>query len=87
MTASDLHLIGLVSIFIASKYTASTHILIEDLLEEAGHGLFTKDAILMTERDILKALNFKVGISAEDSLFESSSYLLKQCIYSVINKE
>ena len=66
LTYPDLHLIGVVCIFIASKYEDVEAISMTSLLEEVGHGKFSKLQILKMEREILRSLSFKVHT---DTLF------------------
>lgn len=56
----DIHLIGLVAIYIASKYEEVRQIPIDTLLVRIGHNKFTKDDVLSTEMLILKKLRFKM---------------------------
>lgn len=60
LSRHDLHLTGLTSIFIASKFEDINFIKIDQLMTDAGHNTFTKDQILQREIDILKSLSFKI---------------------------
>eukprot|EP00347_Sterkiella_histriomuscorum_P000316 403376348 len=57
---ADLHIVGLTSIFIASKYEDVHPILMRQILNEAAHGKYQKSQILQQEQDILQTLEFKV---------------------------
>jgi hypothetical protein len=56
----DLHLISIISIFLASKYQEVVPIDLKLLLEKVAHNKFTKEDILAGEILILKKLNFKM---------------------------
>jgi hypothetical protein len=55
---SDLHLIGICSIFIASKFCDINPIRLKFLLEKIGHGKFTREQIIMMEEKILSTLQY-----------------------------
>eukprot|EP00347_Sterkiella_histriomuscorum_P021776 403332806 len=57
---ADFHIIGLTSIFIASKYEDVRPIFMRQILNEAAHGKYDQSQILMKEKDILQTLEFKV---------------------------
>ena len=54
-------MIGIVSMFIASKYEDVIPILMKTLLNKIGHNKFDRKAIEEKEIEILQALSFKVG--------------------------
>ena len=54
----DLHLYGLVSCFVASKLEDRKCIKMSEVLKEAGHGKFTKEEIIIAEKDIYTTLNY-----------------------------
>ncbi len=58
-----LHLYGIVSIFIASKFEDYSPITLQQVIEDAAHLKFNQTEILQAERDILQTLNFKVNLS------------------------
>lgn len=47
---SDLHLVGLVSIFISSKYEDVIPIHMEQIIRDAGHGKFVRKDIINMEK-------------------------------------
>jgi Cyclin, N-terminal domain len=75
---SDLYLIGLGSIFLASKYEDARHIKIEEIFEDAGHKRFSVEEIISMERKIIIALQFRIGSSR--SVYSEASLILKQAL-------
>jgi hypothetical protein len=61
LKAADLHLIGVATMFIASKYEDVVPILMRTVINKIGHNKFTQQQIQEKEIEILKALSFKVG--------------------------
>jgi Cyclin, N-terminal domain len=61
MKASDLHLAGIVSMFIASKYEDVIPLLMKTIVNKIGHNKFTQEQIQVKEIEILKAISFKIG--------------------------
>lgn len=59
-TKHDLHLNGMVSLFIASKIEQTKHIKLDDLISLIGKNKFSKEEILAKEYEITKTLNFKL---------------------------
>ena len=57
---SDLHLIGLCSMFISSKFCDIYPIKLKCLVEKIGHNKYTSDDILQMEEKIMKCLNYNV---------------------------
>ena len=57
---SDLHLIGICSIFIASKFCDINPIRLKFLIEKIGHGKFNKDEIIKMEENILSTLQYDI---------------------------
>eukprot|EP00347_Sterkiella_histriomuscorum_P019391 403341808 len=57
---TDFHIVGLTSIFIASKYEDVQPIFMRQILNEAAHGKYDKSQILLKEQDILQTLEFKI---------------------------
>ena len=57
---ADLHLIGVASMFIASKFEDHIPIKMNKLIEKACHGKFNKQDIKKQECDILHALDFQI---------------------------
>lgn len=66
-TRHDLHLNGLVSLFIASKLEQTRHIKLDDLIKIIGKNKFTRQEILTKELEISRTLGFKLR---ELSLFD-----------------
>jgi hypothetical protein len=58
----DLHMIGIVSMFIASKYEDVLPLLMKTVVSKIGHNKFPLKDIELCEIEILKKLSFKVGI-------------------------
>ena len=54
----ELHIIGMTCMFVASKYEDVTPIFMETLLIRIGRSRFTRAAVLLQEKDILRTLNF-----------------------------
>jgi hypothetical protein len=63
----ELHLIGVVCMFMASKYEDVYPLLLRTVFSKIGHGKICEAAIRAKEADILRALGFCVG-SAPTSL-------------------
>lgn len=57
----DMHLIGVTSLFIASKYETNAHLDINDLTIRACHGKFTNDQIFEREFIVMKTLGFIIS--------------------------
>ena len=58
---NELHLIGIVSMFIASKYEDVYPLLMKTVVKKIGHEKITDEQIRMREAQILMALDFKIG--------------------------
>ncbi|CDW72840.1 UNKNOWN [Stylonychia lemnae] len=56
----DLHIVGLIAIFLSSKYEDVHPISMEQILFEAAHGKFDKQDIIERELDVLQTLDFKL---------------------------
>ena len=59
---NDLHIIGVTSIFIASKYEDIRPLKMKVVFEKCAHKKLSIDAIKSQELDILKAINFDMNI-------------------------
>lgn len=59
---SDVHLIGLTSIFIASKYEDNRHIPLQNLLVDACKNKFNTNQVLTMEWEILLSIGFNSSI-------------------------
>ena len=57
---NDLHLIGLCSMFISSKFCDIYPIKLKCLVEKIGHNKYTSDDVLQMEEKIMKCLNYNV---------------------------
>lgn len=62
LTDQDVHLIGLTSIFIASKYEDNRHVPLQSLLNDACKGKFSSSQVLNMEWEILLAIGFNSSI-------------------------
>ncbi|CDW84091.1 UNKNOWN [Stylonychia lemnae] len=71
----DIHLIGITSIFMSSKFEDVSHIEIEQLVSKAGHMKFTEQQIITKEVEILRTLGFKLLMASicDDAHSEFSS--------------
>lgn len=58
---SDLHLVGIASMFLASKYEDVYHIPLEDFVQRVGHDKFSAEDIKTVEWEILIALDYNVS--------------------------
>ncbi len=61
MKQSDLHLTGMVSMFVASKYEDVFPLTMKKLVTKIGHNKFTMKQIVEKELEILQAVSFDVG--------------------------
>ena len=61
LTGADLHLTGVVSMFIATKYEDIIPLLMRTVLNKVGHGKFKQETIEEREIEMLATLSFKVG--------------------------
>jgi hypothetical protein len=57
----DLHLLGVTSMFIASKYEDVTPIFLTTMVKKVGHNRLQDKEILSLEREILTVLKFKLS--------------------------
>lgn len=53
----DVHLLGMISMFLGSKFEESYPIKLDFLYEKIGHKLFTKDELVLKEREVLKEIS------------------------------
>ncbi|CDW85550.1 n-terminal domain containing protein [Stylonychia lemnae] len=74
VSKQDLHIVGLVCIFIASKFEDVIPIYLHQILIEAAHSKFTQEQILSMELDILTTLDFKIH---QDTVFEKVTETFK----------
>lgn len=61
LSSSDLHVSGIVSMFIASKYEDVIPILMRTVINKIGHNKFEIPQIEDKEFEMLKAIGFKIG--------------------------
>ena len=61
LTSSDLHISGIVSMFIASKYEDVIPILMRTVINKIGHNKFEVPQIEDKELEVLKTIGFKIG--------------------------
>ena len=60
MTDENIHLIGMVSIYIASKVYDLIPIQLDNIIHQIGHDEYNQNEILVMERKIIKTINFDV---------------------------
>lgn len=77
---NDLYIVGLATVFIASKFEDKIPITLEELYRDAGHKNFGKELICEAEKEILQLLSFK--ICGEQSVYYEAMLLLKNCLLS-----
>ncbi len=74
LEAGELHLTGIVSMFIASKYEDVVPLLMKTILNKIGHNKFPLEVIQNKELEILKVLGYRIGCptvkESLDRLFE-----------------
>lgn len=77
LETQDLHLSGIVAMFIASKYEDVIPLMMRTVVNKIGHGKFTGEMISQKEFEMLKVLGFKIGAPTVkeklDRLFEEVS--------------
>ena len=61
MPSTELHVSGVVAMFIASKYEDVVPLLMRTVVNKIGHNKFTVRQIEEKELEILKTLSYKVG--------------------------
>ena len=74
----DLHLIGICSIFIASKFCDMNPIRLNFLVEKIGHEKFSKEQIINMEEKILNVLEYDI---LKPTIFEFSTFFFKDLFY------
>lgn len=82
LNKAELHIVGLVSIFIASKQEDVIPIQINQILIDAAHGKYEHSQILETELDILQTLGFKIHT---DTFYDVACSYLKSFILECKN--
>lgn len=58
---SELHLTGMVSMFISSKYEDLSPLLMKTIINKIGHGKFPLRNVLERELDMLRTIEFRIG--------------------------
>ena len=76
LQTKDLHLLGIVSIFIASKLSETKTISMEQLIRDIGKGQFTEEEIKKKEQHFLLTVGFRINMP---SIWEYGNLLL-QCL-------
>lgn len=61
LPSSELHLTGIVTMFIASKYEDVVPLMMRTVINKIGHNKFELRAIEEKELQILKVLGYKIG--------------------------
>lgn len=61
VTSQELHLCGVVTMFIASKYEDVVPLLMRTVVNKIGHNKFDVPSIEDREIEMLKALSYKIG--------------------------
>jgi Cyclin, N-terminal domain len=61
LPAGDLHLTGIVSMFIASKYEEIVPLMMKTVVNKIGHNKFLLRQIEDKELEILRVIGYKVG--------------------------
>jgi hypothetical protein len=59
---ADLHEVGIVSMFIASKYQEVEPLTLDLMVEKISHGKITREDIIRTEKKIMCTLKFKLSV-------------------------
>lgn len=61
LTSTDLHISGIISMFIASKYEDVIPLLMRTIINKIGHNKFEIPFIEDKELELLKTIGFKIG--------------------------
>ena len=75
---SDLHLIGICSIFIASKFCDINPIRLKFLIEKIGHGKFNKEEIIKMEEKILSTLQYDI---LKPTIYDFTSFFFEDLFF------
>ena len=78
----DLHLIGICSIFLAFKYSETSPIKLNFLVEKIAHNKFKKEEIIKMEEEILEILNFNL---VKPTLYEFTMLYFRNIFYCIEN--
>ena len=79
---SDLHLIGICSIFISSKFCDINPIRLKFLIEKIGHGKFNKEEILKKEEEILSTLQYDI---LKPTIYEFTTFFFEDLFFNYEN--
>jgi hypothetical protein len=74
LQTKDLHLLGIVAIFIASKLSETQNISMLQLTRDIGKGQFTEEQIREKEKHFLMTLNFKISLP---TIWSFGNYVLE----------
>ena len=77
-TPDDLQLIGMCSVFIASKFCEIYPIKLKFLIEKIGYNKYNKEQILKMEENILSCLNYDI---LRPTLLDFCNYYLQEIFY------
>ena len=75
---TDLHLIGICSIFIASKFCDTSPIRLKFLVEKIGHDKFSKEEIINMEEKILNVLHYDI---LKPTIYEFSTFFYEDLFF------
>jgi Cyclin, N-terminal domain len=76
---SELHIIGLCSLHISSKFEDVIPIYMSQVLLEIAHGKFSRSEVMDREFDILKTISFKIK---SDNIYEEAMIIIKKLFYA-----
>lgn len=77
---SQVHLIGLVAVFISSKFEDVDPLCMQNVLVDAGHSKYSAHEIREMELDILRTLEYKIQVQSS-SLHELVFIKLKTFLF------
>ena len=75
---SDLHLIGICSIFISSKFCDINPIRLKFLIEKIGHNKFNKEEIIQMEEKILNTLQYDM---LKPTIFDFTTFFFEDLFF------
>lgn len=64
LSNKDIHLLGMISVFIASKFEDIRPIFLRQLIETIGHGMFSKTQILEKEKEVIETIKYESLLSS-----------------------
>lgn len=62
LSASDLHLSGIISMFVASKYEDIVPLMMKTVLNKIGHNKFELRQIEEKELELLRIIGYRIGV-------------------------